>query len=360
MKKLGLIGTGILILGLLIYSWSGPNDPPEAETLAGIKQVATESPTENEADSVTLEPTEPKIDPETLKKPRDPSERQNSKVESTAAKQEPNVPEVSKRESRPKQTQPPESARRRDSDVKPAGIAQAETEPVHVPSPPRPLEDIQSPDGEPVEDLGNTAGNPVLIPPSAPRRVTSGASPVAVAETPKVPALRTAVLQAGSVIEIRTAERISSESHVSGDTFEATLAGDLMVNGEVIVSRGSEVKGRLLEVLRPGKVKGRGSATFDVQEIRGSETAYRVKTNSITIESESTKGKDAAKIGAATAIGAVLGAVFGGKKGAAVGGATAGGAGAAGVLLSRGKDVEIEAERLFSFRLEEDVEFRIP
>jgi hypothetical protein len=173
------------------------------------------------------------------------------------------------------------------------------------------------------------------------------------------PNLKTLTLPAGSVIEIRTVEMISSKSNQSGDTFGATLTQDLSVDGEVLFRRGSEIKGRLLEVLRPGKVKGRSSVTFDLVEIRGLETGHSLVTNPITIEAESSKGKDAAKVGAATAIGAVLGAVFGGKKGAAIGGATGGGAGAASVLLSRGKEVEIPAERLFSFRLEEDIEVQV-
>jgi hypothetical protein len=168
--------------------------------------------------------------------------------------------------------------------------------------------------------------------------------------------IRSFTLPAGSVIEIRTIERISSETNVSGDSFGATLTRDVEADGEVLFRRGSDVKGRLIEVLRPGKVKGRGSVTFTLQAIGGAEGKYPLETNAITIEAESSKGKDAAKVGAATAIGAVLGAVFGGKKGAAVGSATGGAAGTAGVLLSRGKEVEIPAERLFSFRLEEAVE----
>ena len=46
---------------------------------------------------------------------------------------------------------------------------------------------------------------------------------------------------------------------------------------------------------------------------------------------------------------------MGGGKGAAVGAASGAGAGTAGVLLSRGRDVELKKERLISFRLEEDL-----
>jgi hypothetical protein len=232
---------------------------------------------------------------------------------------------------------------------------------------PRPVEEVQEAEMKPSEGLGpsqeQSEVQTVVIPPSLPRRLPTAerASPEAIlAESnAQTAGFEIVTLPAGSVIEVRTVEIISSKSNVSGDFFEATLTEDLIADGKVVFGRGSEVKGRLLEVLRPGKLKGRGSVTFNLQEIRGDETTYGLDTNSMTIEAESSKGKDVATVGAATAIGAVLGAVFGGKKGAAVGGATAGGAGTAGVLLSRGKDVEIPAERLFSFRLEKDVEIHL-
>lgn len=203
----------------------------------------------------------------------------------------------------------------------------------------------------------------IVIPPSPPRRLPPAAP---VATTPPVPTRavaqkipQTVKLPAGTVIEIRTAEMISSKTNRTGDIFGATLTEDLKVGAEVLFRRGSDVQGRLLEVIRPGKVKGRASVTFDLGEIGSHESTYALQTNAITIEAESSKGKDAAKVGAATAIGAVLGAVFGGKKGAAIGATTGGGAGTAGVLLSRGDEIEIPAERLFSFRLEEEITVRI-
>lgn len=247
----------------------------------------------------------------------------------------------------------------------PVVVSAAEPEVVRAPSPPRPTgetSEAEVPETARPNSPQQVEESPaVLVAPSPPRRVPSGTpagpGPVVVAENRTD--FATVMLPAGSVVEIRTVERISSKSNLSGDLFEATLVEPLVVDGKTLFGRGSEVHGHLVEVLRPGKVKGRGSVTFALREIRREDTNYTLETNRITIEAESTKGKDAAKVGAASAIGAVLGAVFGGKKGAAIGGATAGGAGAAGVLLSRGKDVEIPAERLFSFRLEKDIEIRI-
>ena len=119
-----------------------------------------------------------------------------------------------------------------------------------------------------------------------------------VSSKPGQPSFRTVTLPAGSVIEVRTTERISSKTNVTGDTFGATLTQDLSRDGETLFRRGSEVEGRLIEVIRPGKVKGRASITFDLHRIGNPERLYELETNSITLEAESSKGKDAAKVGA--------------------------------------------------------------
>ena len=111
-----------------------------------------------------------------------------------------------------------------------------------------------------------------------------------------------------------------------------------------------------LDITEAMLVKGKAEMSVVLDSIRIAETDYAIQTNEISFEANSTKGDDAKAVGISTAIGAALGTIFGGGKGAAVGAATGAGAGTAGVLLSRGKDIELEKERLLSFRLEQDLE----
>jgi len=355
MKNLGLIGIGVLAIALFIWSNSGETTPEAtpAENYSG--PATTQLRVIGKGDSADHEVA--------AEKPDYPLKSKELDTRTEPAPKTREVPSETEIETFSPEVVPQlVKSRATENGAKTPADSGRDLNPLRIPSPPRPISETQAVEETPPSDSNEVAEQKVIVAPSPPRRSPEGTlerpGPIAVTNVPERTEPRTAILPAGSVIEVRTVERISSKSNATGDTFEATLAGDLSVNGKVIISRGTEVTGRLQEVIRPGKVKGRGSVTFDLQEIRGLGTAYALKTNSITIESESSKGKDAAKVGAATAIGAVLGAVFGGKKGAAIGGATAGGAGAAGVLLSRGKDVEIPAERLFSFRLEEEVEIQ--
>ena len=161
----------------------------------------------------------------------------------------------------------------------------------------------------------------------------------------------------GTVIEIRMAQRLSSESNRQGDRFDAILDRSIENEaGQVIIPKGTTLRGRIVAVKEPGRVKGRASMTFqlDAIEMRRHDE-QGIKTNEITIEAESGVGDDAKQVGIGAAIGAGLGAIFGGRRGAVVGGATGAGSSTGRVLLTKGKQVVIDRERLFSFRLEEDL-----
>ena len=126
-----------------------------------------------------------------------------------------------------------------------------------------------------------------------------------------------------------------------------------------MIPRGSTVTGRLLEVKGSAKVKGRAEMTLVLTEIAVGEEQYPVQTDPIPIQAEATKGRDTAVIGGAAGVGALIGGIVGGKKGAAIGAATGGGAGTAGVLMTKGKEVELSPEQQFSFRLQQDLEVKL-
>jgi len=211
---------------------------------------------------------------------------------------------------------------------------------------------------------GRSEAPGLAMPPAPPRRIDENRATIVVPSSPRAPStaprLKPRVFPEGSVLEIRLAENISTDQNQKGDTFKVILESDVEANGEILLKKGSLLIGTIEESIAPGRVKGRAELAFSLTGISFDGQEYPIRTNTITMEAESTKGRDVATVGATTAIGAVLGGIFGGGKGAAIGGAAGAGAGTGGVLLGRGKDVELEKERLFSFRLEEAVEMNLP
>ncbi len=179
-------------------------------------------------------------------------------------------------------------------------------------------------------------------------------APAAVPQTPK-----TAVIPAGTRLDIRLAESISSAQNQSGDTFESILNEDITANGRILAPRGSIVLGKLFDVQQSGRTKGRATMSLRLTDLRIEDNSYSIQTDKLSFEAEGTKKKDAAKIGAGAGIGAVVGAIAGGKKGAAIGAAIGGGAGTATVLATRGEELEFAEEQRFQFVLEEDVQVKL-
>ena len=176
---------------------------------------------------------------------------------------------------------------------------------------------------------------------------------------PPPPKPTTAVLPEGTVVDVRLDQRLSSGTNQIGDTFDAILDRDLIVDGQMLAPKGSRVTGKVTDVIGSGKVKGLAHMTLALTAIKVGEDRYPINTSTISVEAENTKARDAKTIGAGAAIGAAIGAIAGGKKGAAIGGAVGGGAGTAGVLATKGKEVEFEPEHKFSFRLEKEVPMKI-
>jgi hypothetical protein len=164
---------------------------------------------------------------------------------------------------------------------------------------------------------------------------------------------------AGTALEIRLSQGLSSATAKSGDTFEATLAQDLEVDGNVLGPKGSVVIGKISNVESSGRVEGRAKMSASLTEIRVGQDVYPIRTNILSFEAESTKGRDAKVVGGSAGVGAIIGAIAGGKKGAAIGAAIGAGAGGGTVLATKGKEVEFPPEQRFSFKLENDVEMKI-
>ncbi len=164
-----------------------------------------------------------------------------------------------------------------------------------------------------------------------------------------------AVLPAGTRFEVRLSQALSSAENKAGDTFNATLDKDIVVEGRTLIPRDTDVIGKVASAVGSGRVKGRAKMSIDLTEMRIGDKSYPIRTNILSFQAQGTQKQDALKVGAGAAIGAVIGAIAGGGKGAAIGAAAGGGAGTGVVLATKGKEVTFSPEQKFSFVLREDL-----
>ena len=168
---------------------------------------------------------------------------------------------------------------------------------------------------------------------------------------PPPPATHVVTVPAGTVIRIRLVDGISTKRNRPGDTFQATLETPLAAEGLIVAEQGANVFGRLVHTQQSGRVSGRAEMALELDRLQTVGGEVRIASDTMICQADSSKGKDAVKVGVMAGIGSAIGAIAGGRKGAGIGAAAGGAAGTGTVLASRGKPVEFPPESSLTFRL---------
>jgi len=159
------------------------------------------------------------------------------------------------------------------------------------------------------------------------------------------------VLPPGTVIAIRTNERIEARNAAEGQTFVAQVEQDVRdTDGMVAIPRGSDAR------LITRRVGDDGDITLDIDSVVVQGRRYRVSTTDQELEGRREglgKNERTGKyVGGGAILGAIIGAVAGGGKGAAIGAAAGAGAGVGAEVMTSGKEVRVPAETVLRFRLD--------
>jgi hypothetical protein len=178
------------------------------------------------------------------------------------------------------------------------------------------------------------------------------------------------VIPRDTIMKVELLSNLATDASHQGDHFEVKVLEPAEFQDAVI-------SGTVTRVQRPGKVKGTAELQLSFEQIRlsdGRSTQMSAQVIEViptgtsqgvgNVDQEggvkgkdSTKG-DVAKVGAATGIGAVIGAIFGGGSGAAVGATIGAGAGTAGVMRERGKDIYLYSGQQLKIRTAGEAEIQ--
>ena len=175
---------------------------------------------------------------------------------------------------------------------------------------------------------------------------------------PPVPTFEEVVVPAESVLGLQVMTTTSTEEARVEDPVEAKVTRDVRIGGTVAIPAGARVLGVVTVAERGGKVKGRarlGVRFHTLVLADAAATRVAIRTDTIFRESESQGQQSAAKIGAATAGGAILGAIIGGGKGAVIGGSIGAGGGTAVVMRGDRSVATLQAGTAITVRLQDAV-----
>jgi hypothetical protein len=163
-------------------------------------------------------------------------------------------------------------------------------------------------------------------------------------------------LPQGTFVTVRMNQWLSSDRNQQGDTFFATLAEPIVVNGIVVAQRGQNVSGRVTEAMKAGMAKGvshLGIQLTDLTLVDGQQVS--IQSQIANRQGPTSVGRVVGAVGATTALGAIVGAAAGRGTGAAIGAGAGAAAGIIGVLLTRGQPTVVAPETLLTFRIEAPV-----
>ena len=182
----------------------------------------------------------------------------------------------------------------------------------------------------------------------------------------------------GTIIPIVITAYLNTKSSKAGDIVYAATVYPIWIQQRLVIPKGSEIRGTLTDVVRPGRIKGKGKlvirfddillpngvkhdliATFRSIHGPGDEQLDR---DSESVGTGSSKGEDVGTIAGTAAaglsIGTIVGAVSGRTgTGMAIGAGAGAAAGVAQVLLTRGKDLVVEPGTQFDLELMRSMEF---
>ncbi len=171
-------------------------------------------------------------------------------------------------------------------------------------------------------------------------------------------AAKAAVLPAGQHIMVRLNQAVGSKISQSGETFSATVAQPVEVDGKVVIPQGAEASGTVAEAVPLGRFKGGARLRLVLDMIQAGGNSYKVQTEAVNRAAKGKGKRTAVAVGGGAGLGALIGGLAGGGKGAAIGAVAGAGAGTAGAAFTGNKNIVLPAESTVSFKLTQPLELK--
>ena len=159
------------------------------------------------------------------------------------------------------------------------------------------------------------------------------------------------VVPAGTRLTVTIDETVSTKTKNSGDRFDASLAGPVTVDGNVVLPAGVKCVGTVTDADSAGRVKGGAVLALTLDSVTVHGKRYSIRTSSFEQVGKGRGKRTAVGAGGGATFGAIVGALAGGGKGAAIGAVAGAGAGTAGTALTGNRDITIPAETRVHFVL---------
>ena len=165
----------------------------------------------------------------------------------------------------------------------------------------------------------------------------------------------------GTAVRIEMLDSVSSADSAAGESFQARVVNDVIVDGAVAIPAGSEVSGRVVSARGLKKIGGRAQLTLEFTSVTTPTGDSPLRASWSRLGKSETK-KDAAIIGGSTAGGALLGRALSHDdkgKGTLLGAIVGGGAGTAIAAGTKGEEIHLPSGSQLTVHLQGPVTLRV-
>ena len=156
-------------------------------------------------------------------------------------------------------------------------------------------------------------------------------------------------VDAGTLLVVRLATDLSSETAHAGDRFQGFLDQDLAADGRLVAPAGTKVYGIVSAADSASKMKGTAALSVTLTDMQVGGQVLSIKTQPLSVKGGT--GTGAKKMVGGALLGTAIGAIAGGGKGAGIGAAIGAGAGGAAAAAGDVKAAVIPAQSPQAFTL---------
>ena len=192
---------------------------------------------------------------------------------------------------------------------------------------------------------------------SGPASADQSANSQAPAAAPQneAPAPAPLIVPAGTALVVTVDQALSSKNSQTGQTFLATVARPVSVDGRTAIPKGAHVTGTVVAAKEKGRIKGEGELVLALNAVTVRGQNFDIKTGTLDSTIKGKGKRTAATTGGGAAGGALIGGLAGGGKGAGIGALVGAAGGFVGGAFTGNKQIEIPAETALTFTLSQSL-----
>jgi hypothetical protein len=155
----------------------------------------------------------------------------------------------------------------------------------------------------------------------------------------------------GTELTVVLDQSLSTMGNRPGDTFQASIAVPIVIEGKTAIPKDARVKGHVVDAQASGRLSGIARLVLTLDSVGVDGESFNIATDDEGRIGKNHNKRNGILIGGGAGLGALIGGIAGGGKGVLIGSAAGAGAGTAGAAYTGKKDIRVPAETSLTFRL---------